>query len=176
MIRTMLIASLLVTAAGAAHARDGSDKPRHDRHPFQRNVFVVPLDSYQEVPTLVTKGAGTTTLRIQGQTIRYTLSYARTDSTVTQAHIHIGRAAINGGISAFLCTNLGNGPSGTPRCPASGKVSGTIRQATGPTAQGVDNIAELIQAIRAGAVYINVHTQKFPGGEIRGNVGHSRHH
>lgn len=176
MIRTMLIASLFIAGVGAAQAKDGFDKPWRDRGPLQRNVFVVPLDSYQEVPTLVTRGAGSATLRIDGQTIRYALNYANTESKVTQAHIHIGRTAVNGGISAFLCSNLGNGPAGTPRCPASGKVSGTIKQASGPAAQGVDNIAELIKAIRAGAVYVNVHSEKYPGGEIRGNVGHFAHH
>ncbi|WP_191060728.1 CHRD domain-containing protein [Geminicoccus harenae] len=177
MIRAKLMGTLcaafcLAAVAGdAVQARDGDR--RGDRH---RNVFVVKLDSFQEVPTLVTPGSGSATLRIDGSTIRYTLEYRATESTVTQAHIHIGRPAVNGGISAFLCTNLGNGPAGTPACPKSGRVSGTIRQATGPEAQGVDNIGELIRAIRAGAVYVNVHSAKYPAGEIRGDVHRHGHH
>ena len=29
---------------------------------------------------------------------------------------------------------------------------------------------ELVQAIRAGHTYVNVHTNKWPGGEIRGQI------
>jgi hypothetical protein len=36
----------------------------------------------------------------------------------------------------------------------------------GPAAQGID-FGELVRAIRAGATYANVHTEKYPGGEIR---------
>jgi hypothetical protein len=176
MIRSVIFASLLAVTVGGAQAREaGEGGARHSGKIPSRNVFVVPLDSYQEVPTRVTNGAGTATLRIQGQTIQYVLQYRNTESRVEQAHIHIGRAATTGGISAFLCTNLGNGPAGTPACPVSGRVSGTIRQASGPADQGVDNIAELIKAIRAGAVYVNVHSKKYPAGEIRGDVGHFGH-
>ena len=36
--------------------------------------------------------------------------------------------------------------------------------------------AELVKAIRAGLTYANVHTSKFPGGEIRGQIKTSPHH
>jgi hypothetical protein len=102
--------------------------------------------------------------------------------TVTQAHIHIGAPAIAGGISAFLCTNLANGPAGTPACPAApASVTGTITpaQVVGPAAQGVQpgEFAELVRALRAGAAYANVHTTTFPAGEIRGQISDDdRHH
>ena len=56
----------------------------------------------------------------------YELSYSGLEGTVLQAHIHFGKRAINGGISLFLCANLGNGPAGTPTCPQSGTVSRTV--------------------------------------------------
>ena len=40
-------------------------------------------------------------------------------------HSH-GKVHVAGGVFVFLCTNLGNGPAGTPACPATGTVSGTI--------------------------------------------------
>jgi hypothetical protein len=42
----------------------------------------------------------------------------------------------------------------------------------GPITQGIDpgELSELIAAIRAGKTYVNVHTNKHPGGEIRGQV------
>ena len=34
------------------------------------------------------------------------------EGDVQQAHVHFGKRAVNGGISFFLCSNLGNGPAG----------------------------------------------------------------
>ena len=76
---------------------------------------------------------------------------------------------MNGGISAFLCTNLGNGPIGTPTCPLTeGTVTGVITPATvvGPANQGIAarEFDELVRAIRAGATYANIHTTANTGG------------
>jgi hypothetical protein len=94
---------------------------------------------------------------------------------VTQAHIHFGKEHVAGGIIAFLCTNLGNGPAGTPACPAnSGTVTGTI------TAASVEAILKqnvsagdfdaLEDALTSNTAYANVHTTAFPAGEIRGQI------
>ena len=53
------------------------------------------------------------------QEISYELSYSNLEGNVLQAHIHFGARAQAGGISAFLCTNLGNGPAGTQALPGS---------------------------------------------------------
>lgn len=92
----------------------------------------------------------------------------------------------------FLCTNLGNGPTGIQACPASpATISGTIMPADvspnikateGARAQGINTgeFAELVRAIRAGATYANVHSALFTGGEIRGQIrprgGHGHGH
>ena len=80
----------------------------------------------------------------------------------------------------FFC-----GGGGKPACPASnsGSVSGTITAAdvVGPTAQGfvAGDITPVIAALRAGFTYANMHTTKFPVGEIRGQIvrghGHDDH-
>jgi CHRD domain len=76
-------------------------------------------------------------------------------------------------VSVFFC-----GGGGKPDCPAttSGSVSGTITAANviGPASQGVDpgDLAALETAIRAGVAYANMHTMKFPTGEIRGQIKH----
>ena len=112
-----------------------------------------------------------------GMTIRYRLSYEDfpSTSTVTQAHIHFGGHHQSGGITVFLCSNLGNGPAGTQACPASpATISGTIRPADvlPLPAQGIaaGEFGELLDAIDAGVTYVNVHTTAFPGGEIRGQI------
>jgi hypothetical protein len=135
------------------------------------------LTGYEETPQAIsTTGNGTFRAAIVdgGNAIRYELRYADLEGgAVQQAHIHFGQEAISGGISAFLCSNLGNGPAGTQACPAPpASITGTITaaQVVGPTGQGIapGELDELISAIRAGFAYANVHTATYPGGEIRG--------
>jgi hypothetical protein len=110
---------------------------------------------------------------------RYRLSYRDLSTAVQQAHIHFGQRNVAGGISVFLCSNLGNGPAGTPACPQSGTVTGTITAADviGPVAQGISpgEFDEVLAAIRAGVTYANVHTVMFPAGEIRGQLRNRDH-
>jgi len=147
------------------------------------------LTGYQEVPAVSTTGNGQFRARISNdeQSIQWELDYADLEGSVQQSHIHIGQPGVNGGISVFLCTNLGNGPAGTQLCPAPpAHISGTILAAdVSPNIPATNNarvqglgtgeIAELIKAIRAGATYVNIHTTTWPGGEVRkqinGNAG-----
>ncbi len=177
----------LKLAAGVAAlgvAGIGTAAVAHDNSRFDAN-----LTGYEEVPTLSTSGTGTFKAWINRgkDEIRYTLSYAGpfdanpAGGTVTQAHIHLGARAFSGGIIAFLCTNLGNGPAGTPACPAApATVTGTITPpaVVGPAAQGIapGEFAELVRALRAGAAYANVHTTTFPAGEIRGQISDDGDH
>jgi hypothetical protein len=139
------------------------------------------LTGYEETPlTLSTTGFGDLRARVRDSQIDYRLSYSGLEGDVQQAHIHLGREATTGGVSAFLCSNLGNGPAGTPACPGprSGTVEGTIEPAdvVGPAGQGIapGEYGELLRAIRAGATYANVHSSKYPGGEIRAQIDRSR--
>lgn len=146
------------------------------------------LTGYQEVAaapqpsTISTSGTGDFSAKVRSDRIEYTLSYGGLEGDVLQAHIHLGARAIAGGISAFLCSNLGNGPAGTPACPGprDGTVSGTIEPAdvVGPSGQGIapGEYAELLRAIRAGATYANVHSSKYPAGEIRAQLNDGRGH
>ena len=83
---------------------------------------------------------------------------------------------MNGSIVISLCGTATNpGPSGTPTCPQSGTVTGTITAANvvaGSTAQqlGAADLEGALEAIRAGTAYANVHTNLSPGGEIRGQI------
>jgi hypothetical protein len=135
------------------------------------------LSGYEEVPAISTTGSGDFRAQIErfDDEIHYRLSYRDLESAVTQSHIHLGQEAVNGGISVFLCSNLGNGPEGTQACPASpATISGTIgpEDVIGPTGQGIELGAydELLAAIEAEATYVNVHTTGRPGGEIRAQL------
>ena len=164
----LAVATVCVGAAGA-------DNRRH-----KEEVVRARLIGFNEVPTLSSTGRGRFKAVIDEEagTIDYTLSYQDLGSTVVQAHVHIGQRHTNGGIMVFLCTNAGNAPAGVPvpqACPAQpAEISGTLTAADviGPAGQGVaaGEFAEVLQAIRAGAAYANVHTTNFPAGEIRGQV------
>jgi len=70
---------------------------------------------------------------------------------------------------------LGNGPAGTQACPSpGGTVTGTVTAANviGPLGQDISpgQVEELIRAMRGGVTYANVHSSKFPAGEIRGQM------
>ena len=136
------------------------------------------LVGYQEAPaTISTTGGGSFSAKVanDGESFSWTLSYEALEGAVQQAHIHFGARGLANGISVFLCTNLGNGPAGTQACPAPpATISGTASAADviGPTAQGIEPGAfgELLAAMRAGFAYANVHTSKWTGGEIRGQL------
>src|SRR5579864_6403873 len=87
------------------------------------------LTGIQEVAaaTVITDATGTFTATINDDaTITYTLTYKNLSSAVLQAHIHIGATKISGNVSIFLCSNLGNGPAGTPACPDDATHSGSV--------------------------------------------------
>lgn len=147
----------------------------HDQHLKRIREF---LTGFHETPlALSTTGNGKFTAKIdvRGQQIDYELSYNDLEGTVTQSHIHFGKSSQTGGIAVFLCTNLGNGPAGTQACPAApATITGTITPADviGPTGQGISagEFSELLDAIQNGVTYVNVHSSKYPGGEIRSQL------
>jgi hypothetical protein len=154
----------LLGAVGVAVATGGNNFQEH-------------LTGYEETPmSLSTPANGDFKLHINrlSNTLEYELSYSGFETAVLQSHIHFGARATTGGISVFLCTNLGNGPAGTPACPQEGTVSGTLGPAdvVGPAGQGIapGEFAELLHAIRAGYTYANVHSQARQAGEIRAQL------
>jgi hypothetical protein len=136
-------------------------------------TFKADLIGFNEVPAVSTTGTGEVELRLDngGTALDYTLSYENLEGTETAAsHIHLGQEAVNGGVIAFLC-----GGGGKPECPdVSGTVTGSIVAADviGPAGQGIaaGEFDELLTALSQGVVYANVHTDKHPGGEIRGQL------
>jgi hypothetical protein len=172
-VAVALVAAVGATAAGSAAIADGGTS-----NAVRGNNVHEHLTGYQEDPlTISTAGGADFRARIdeRGQTITYTLRYWGLTGDITQSHIHFGGRAQSGGISVFLCSNLGNGPAGTQACPAApATITGTITPANviGPTAQGIaaGEFGELIAALRAGATYANIHSTAFPGGEIRAQL------
>ncbi len=161
---------------GGGAARDGGSGSEGAIHEH--------LTGYEETPlALSTPGNGMFRARVTDTGISYTLSYGDLSAPVTQAHIHFGATGQTGGISVFLCTNLGNGPAGTPLCPqGAATVTGMVGPTgvVGPAGQGIapGEYTELVDAINNGTAYVNVHSNAFPLGEIRAQIenGHEGHH
>lgn len=136
------------------------------------------LTGYEEVPAVSTVASGDFKAEIsRDQTsVSYELSYSDLEGAVQQAHIHLGQKDVNGGIFVFLCTNLGNGPVGTQPCPPSpATITGAFNASNiigGANSQGIapGEFGEVLKAIRAGKTYANVHSSKFPGGEVRSQI------
>lgn len=156
-MKRVLLVTFLVCVAGFANA-DQTLKAR--------------LDSSSEVPAISSTGSGELRLRIiDSNTIDFELDYEGLEGAITTAaHVHLGQKSVNGGICFFLC-----GGGGRPSCTAgAGSFSGTVTAADviGPAGQGIaaGEFAEVLRALRSGVTYVNVHTDKHPGGEIRGQI------
>jgi CHRD domain len=132
-----------------------------------------------ETGAILSDGKGTLSFDVdkKQKQITYSLTYSGLSAVATQAHIHFGKLHVAGGIMVWLCQSATN-PSptaGTPTCPASGgTVTGTLTAASviGPTPQNVTagDFDAVTDALNSNTAYANVHTAKFPAGEIRGQV------
>jgi CHRD domain-containing protein len=173
---TLPVAACALALATAPALAD----PDHDR-------FSAKFSGFEEVGgvgagqtgAILSGGSATLDLQLdrQAQTLTFTLTYSGLNAPITQSHVHFGKRHVGGGIMAFFCSNLGNGPAGTQACPVSdGSVTGTITAADviGPAPQGVTagNFAALVEALDNDTAYGNIHTTVFPAGEIRGQVRH----
>jgi hypothetical protein len=146
------------------------------------------LTGWEEVPSVSTGASAEFRAHISkdNDAIAWELTYTELEGSVQQSHIHLAQSGVNGGITVFLCTNLGNGPAGTPPCPQGpATISGEILAADVspniPATQAARNqglntgeIDELIAAMRAGATYVNIHSTLWPGGEVRSQI-HNGH-
>ena len=144
------------------------------------------------IGAIFSTGSGRLTLKIdrQNRMIEYELTYEFPDATqpalpstqfVNQAHLHFGQKHTTGAINVWLCQSP-DAPAPapvaleTPVCPSpSGTVIGTITPAkvlalADPVGfpAGENGFDALLEALRNDAIYGNVHTDKSPAGEIRG--------
>src|SRR5713226_6870305 len=139
------------------------------------------LDAFQETPPKFAIGRGHFVARLteDGTALEFRLVYSGLTGKANVAHIHSEHFGIAGSVFIFLC-----GGGGKPACPdgTDGEVTGTITAADvmALPAQGLDagDPESALRAIRSGSTYANVHTTRFPAGEIRGQISVRpvRHH
>ena len=112
--------------------------------------MTIELSGAQEVPPVETAGAGTADLRFDSDELElsWTIQYGGLTGPATAAHIH-GPADMgeNAGVVVPLMLE------------AEGNIIGSAQLTP-----------ELAEALAAGQLYFNIHTEQNPNGEIRGQI------
>jgi hypothetical protein len=174
--RYVVAAAMIVGLGAGSYAVAGAFGPLHKGHPPNTKEFRAHLNGYQEVPSVSTGGVGEfrATL-VEPEKLHFVFRYEGLEggasATLPFAHVHFAQRSVNGSVSFFLC----GGSTKPALCPyPAGTVEGDITPADviGPTGQGIDagQFAEILRAMRAGHAYANIHTVKWGGGEIRGQI------
>lgn len=151
--------------------------------PAAAERFRAHLIGYQEVPSVNSTGVAdfTADLSDDGTALNYTMTFKDLQAPIAQSHIHFAQPSVNGPIIIWLCgTTALPGPAGTQTCPQSGTITGTITSANilgTPATQQLPagDFKDVVNAMRAGAAYANIHTAVSPAGEIRGQIFRSFH-
>jgi hypothetical protein len=154
---SILVIALLVLGASTAFANEN------------RN-FGTNLSGAEEVPPVETLARGQAIFQLSkdGTELSYKLIVANIENVI-MAHIHVGPAGENGPVVAWLY------PSGPPPQLIEGRFDGVLAEGVITAADLVGPLAgasmdDLIDAIRAGNTYVNVHTSQYPPGEVRGQI------
>jgi Fe2+ transport system protein FeoA len=118
-------------------------------------IYEATLSGVQEVPSVMTMGAGDVRAELTGDNLAISGNYDNLSSKITMAHIHIGKAGENGPVLFGLNLSLNED-----------STSGSFESA--------DNLFTLtegqIDTLKMGGYYVNIHTENFPAGELRGQV------
>lgn len=159
----------IVTLAAAAVAGACSDEfPTISSLAPARQMFTAALAGANERPTPVTTSAsGSSTVTILDTNLVRVETWISTIDSVTQAHIHAGDANTAGPVMIFLLSNVAAG-----RAPVAGtnRVLSVVEITRASAFSGVFTFDSLMTRIANGTAYVNVHTRRNPGGEIRGQI------
>jgi len=132
--------------------------------------FQAHLNGSAEVPSVKTKAQGEATFKLSkdGESIHFKITVSNIEN-VNMAHIHEGASGADGPIVVWLY------PSAPPANLISGKTNGVLAEGT-ITNANLDgplkgkSITDLLNDIKSGDAYVNVHTMQNPAGEIRGQI------
>ncbi|MFI0428256.1 CHRD domain-containing protein [Mariniflexile sp. HMF6888] len=130
--------------------------------------FTTNLSGANEVPPNGSKATGQAIVTISKDesTIHYKLITANIEN-VRFSHFHMAPVGVNGGVVVTLYVNPNEQPSG----PANGILAEGDVTAEDITGSLAGDMPGLIDAMRNGLIYVNVHTfPTFGGGEIRGQL------
>ena len=176
-----IILTSLVLLSACSLATWAQDRDKDDRHDSR---FFTRLSTFHEVPPKANAASGTfeAELSEDGTTLSWTFTWTGLTGPPLFAHIHFGLPGGNYPVMTFFC----GGPNGNPEIPAkpacpqttSGSITGTttaadiipLSAAPNDQALNLHDFAAFLNALKNGAGYANMHTTRFPGGEIRGQI------
>lgn len=175
--RLFVIAALAVAAASCAEEAQSPVEadlitvPAFQRAGAERPWnFRTHASGDEEVPPVETNAQGQAIFRLSsdGDALHYKLIVANIVD-VTMSHIHLAPAGENGPVVAWLY------PAAPPPALLPGRTQGVLAEGTLTAADLVGDLAgmdldALVEALRSGNAYVNVHTDANPGGEVRGQI------
>jgi hypothetical protein len=127
---------------------------------FAQEIITLNLTGSEEVPPVETEATGLLEFKVQDlESVPYSINATNIEG-VTAGHIHFGKAGENGPIVVTLFKY------DTPMNEVSETGTITADKLEGPLAG--KQLEELITAGANGTLYVNVHTEANPNGEIRG--------
>ncbi len=127
--------------------------------------FKAMLSGSECVPAVETmaKGDATFTFTKDTKALHYYVTVSDIEN-VTAAHIHLGKKGENGPPVALITNEKKPGTfSGT-------LAEGTITEKELMGSLMGKKVKDLVKEIKEGKAYLNVHTDKYPNGEIRGQI------
>ncbi len=139
-------------------------------------VFTATLTGSQEVPPVSSPGIGSARVTVDGNIMTVNATFSGLLGNTTAAHFH---CCTPPGVNAMVATTVPTFP-GFPLGVTSGTYSQTFDltlastynpafiAAQGGTVAGAQ--AVFVAGLRSGLTYFNIHTNLFPGGEIRGQL------
>ena len=164
-MRLLASATVIVLAFGLVAASGGGE-----------TRFQATLSGAQEVPPVVTDLSGKIRLRFDPAlgALDFDLKLSAPENQVLAGHLHCGPAGTNGPVVVDLLNQFGPFDElGGGRLALSGTITNDHVTPTVPGAVcpiDVNNIASLLHAIREGVLYVNFHSDIFPGGETRSQI------
>ncbi len=131
-----------------------------------KGAFHAYLSGKNETPVVKSKAKGEAVFHLSkdGKELSYELTVSDINN-VTAAHIHMGKKGAEGPPVAGLFA----GPE------KKGNFSGTLVQGTISDKDLMGSLSgksvnDLVSLIKKGDTYVNVHDEKFPNGELRGQI------
>ena len=124
--------------------------------------FVINLTGSEEVPPVQTEATGVIGISLMPDSVGYSINATNIDG-VTAGHVHLGKKGENGPVVATLFKY------DSPINEVSENGTITADKLEGPMAG--KQLSDYLTAGAAGMLYINIHTERNPNGEIRGQSG-----
>ncbi|SCZ52220.1 CHRD domain-containing protein [Thiohalomonas denitrificans] len=160
------MAALLALPTMAMGQDDELRERGQEREKGEFAKFELALSEAQVVPAIESEGRGELTISFNDELseVNYRLEVSDTNTAVTSAHLHCAPAGENGPVVVPLVTE---GEEQNTFTSNDITLAGEQQEACGVP---INNIASLFNAITENDIYVNVHTEAYPDGELRAQI------